>query len=138
MTARTTRWPFFIALVVGATAAAIIGYFILSDRPGEAVPSSGGQYTEGVLRAPDRMNPLFAGPNQTDADVASLVFSGLVRLGPDGTPQPDLAERWDITGNGQDYLFHLRQGVAWQDGEPFTSDDVVFTFRAISDPSFKG
>ncbi len=135
---RPTRWPFFVALVVGVSAVAVTWYLLLSDRPGEAVPASGGHYTEGVTRAADRMNPLFAGPNQTDADVASLVFSGLVRLSPDGTPQPDLAERWEITGNGQDYLFHLRHGIAWQDGEPFSSDDVAFTFRAIADPNFKG
>lgn len=86
------------------------------------------------------MNPLFASSNPTDGDIASLVFSGLVRLAADGTPQPDLAERWEISGNGTVYAFHLRKGVAWQGEEaaPVTSDDVVFTFRAISDPGFKG
>ncbi|HEX5478414.1 MAG TPA: peptide ABC transporter substrate-binding protein [Dehalococcoidia bacterium] len=133
-----TRWPFFIALVLGAAVVAIVSYFILADRPGEAVPASGGHYVEGVTQAPDRINPLFASANQTDADLASLIFSGLVRLGPDGTPQPELASRWEITGNGQSYVFHLRQGVEWQDGEPFTADDVVFTFHAIADPAFKG
>jgi peptide/nickel transport system substrate-binding protein len=138
MTPQRTRWPFFIALVLGVSAVAVLSYFILSDQKGEAVPASGGHYTEGVTRAPDRINPLFSSANQTDADISSLVFSGLVRLGPDGTPEPDLAERWEVTGNGQSYVFHLREGIAWQDGEPFTSDDVVFTFRAIADPNFKG
>ncbi len=138
MTPTRTRWPFFIALVVGVSAVAIVSYFILAKPRGEAVPASGGRYVEGVTRATDRINPLFAGPNPTDTDVASLVFSGLVRLSPDGTPQPDLAQRWEITGNGQSYIFHLRPGLAWQDGQPFSSDDVVFTFRAIADPNFKG
>ena len=111
---------------------------MLANPKGEAVPASGGTYIEGVDRAPERINPLFAGANQTDADLASLVFSGLVRLGPDGTPLPDLAERWEITGNGQSYVFHLRRGVAWQDGEPFDADDVTFTYKAIADPGFKG
>ena len=133
-----TRWPFFAALVAGSLAMGIFWYAVLANPRGEAVPASGGHYVEGVLRAPERMNPLFAGANQTDAEIASLVFSGLVRLGPDGTPQPDLAERWEITGNGQSYVFHLRRGVAWQDGTEFGADDVVFTFRAIADPGFKG
>ncbi len=133
-----TRWPFFAALVIGSLAIGVFWYTILADPRGEAVPASGGHYVEGVLRAPERINPLFAGPNQTDADIASLVFSGLVRLGPDGTPQPDLAERWEVTNNGQDYVFHLRNGVAWQDGTAFDADDVVFTFRAVADPGFKG
>lgn len=133
-----TRWPLFAALVGGVSAVALLWFFVLSNPRGEAVPASGGRYVEGVTRAPEHMNPLFAGGNAVDADVASLVFSGLVRLGPDGTPDADLAERWEITGNGQSYVFHLRSGVAWQDGEPFDAEDVVFTFKAISDPGFKG
>ncbi len=138
MPLKQTRWPFFVVLVVGVSAVALLWYFVLSNPKGEAEPASGGHYVEGVTRAPDHINPLFAGANQTDRDLASLIFSGLIRLSPDGTPQPDLAERWEITGNGQSYVFHLRRGVAWQDGGPFTADDVVFTFRAIADPAFKG
>lgn len=138
MTATRPRWPIFAALVVGVSAVAIIAYFILANPKGEAVPASGGHFVEGVTQPPERMDPLFTAGNRTDADVAALVFSGLVQLGPDGTPRADLAERWEITGNGQDYLFHLRRGVEWHDGVPFTADDVVFTFQAIADPGFKG
>ena len=134
----TNKWPIFVALVVGLSAVAIFWYAVLANPKGEAVPASGGHYTEGVMRASERINPLFAGANQTDADLAALIFSGLVRLGPDGTPQPDLAERWEITGNGQSYVFHLRHGVAWQDGDTFDADDVVFTYKTIADPGFKG
>jgi peptide/nickel transport system substrate-binding protein len=133
-----TRWPFFVALIAGALTIAVFWYIVLSKPSGEAVPVSGGHYTEGVVRGPDRINPLFVAGNTTDADLASLVFSGLVRLGPDGTPLPDLAERWEITGNGRSYVFHLRRGVAWHDGEAFDATDVVYTFKAIGDPGFKG
>jgi peptide/nickel transport system substrate-binding protein len=136
-----SRWPLFGALVAGVTAMAAIGYIMLSSNPaGEAVPASGGSYTEGVTRVPDRINPLFAAANQTDRDLAALIFNGLVRLGPDGMPAPDLAERWEVVGNGASYIFHLRQGVAWHDDpdQAFTADDVVFTFDAISDPGFRG
>jgi peptide/nickel transport system substrate-binding protein len=133
-----TRWPIFAALVAGIAIVAIFWYFVLSNPKGEAVPASGGRYVEGVTQAPERINPLFAPANTVDADLSSLVFSGLVRLSPDGTPQPELAERWDVTGNGQTYTFHLRRGVAWHDGEEFSADDVVFTYEAIADPGFKG
>lgn len=135
-----TRWPIFGALVAGVAIVASLWFIVLSDPKGEAVPASGGRYVEGVTRPPERMNPLFASANPTDGDLASLMFSGLVRLAPDGIPQPDLAERWEISGNGTVYVFHLRKGVAWhgEDAAPVTSDDVVFTFRAISDPGFKG
>lgn len=41
---------------------------------------------------------------------------------------PWLAESWDISDDGLEYTFYLRDGVYWQDGEPFTADDVKFTF----------
>ncbi len=133
-----TRWPIFGALVIGVVAVSLFWWVTLQNPKGEAVPASGGSYTEGVVRPPERINPLFAAANPTDADLSMLIFSGLVRLGPDGTPQPDLAERWEITNNGQRYVFHLRRGIAWHDGEEFDAEDVVFTYRGIADPAFKG
>lgn len=140
MPLRQTRWPIFAALAIGSILAAALWFIVLSDPKGEATPASGGRYVEGVTTRPERINPLFAPPNSVDDDLASLIFAGLVRLSPDGTPLPDLAERWEITGDGQRYTFYLRQGVAWQDDErtEFTADDVVFTFNAIADPGFKG
>lgn len=133
-----TRWPLFIALVVGGIAVAAFVWATAGDRAGEAVPAAGGSYSEGVLRAPERINPLYAYANPTDADISSLIFSGLVSLAADGTPQPDLAERWEITNNGQRYVFHLRRGVAWHDGEDFDAEDVAFTYRTMADPGFNG
>lgn len=43
--------------------------------------------------------------------------------------QGDLAESWDISADGKQYTFHLRKGVLWHDGQPFTSDDVKFTIE---------
>ncbi len=44
---------------------------------------------------------------------------------------PRLAERWDQQPDGMAYTFHLRRGVKWHDGTPFTSKDVVATFNFI-------
>jgi peptide/nickel transport system substrate-binding protein len=45
---------------------------------------------------------------------------------------PDLAESWEFDGNRA--TFHLRQGVTWHDGQPFTSKDVLFTYHVIASP----
>jgi peptide/nickel transport system substrate-binding protein len=135
-----SRWPIFAALVAGVGAVMVLWYAVLANPEGEAIPAEGGRFVEGVTRAPERINPLFASANPTDRDLSALVFSGLIRLGPDGTPLPDLAERWEITGNGTTYVFYLRRGVAWHDDPEsrFDADDVLFTFDAIADPGFRG
>ena len=45
--------------------------------------------------------------------------------------EPGLAESWEISEDGTEYTFHLREGVTWHDGEPFTADDVIFTYEQI-------
>ncbi|MGI5238998.1 ABC transporter substrate-binding protein [Dactylosporangium sp. CA-139066] len=63
-----------------------------------------------------------------DAVVNSLLFSNLVKVAPDEKSIiPDLAQTWDQSPDAKEFTFHLRQGVTWSDGQPFTADDVVFT-----------
>jgi peptide/nickel transport system substrate-binding protein len=47
---------------------------------------------------------------------------------------PLLATSWQMSDNGMTYTFQLRRGVTFSDGEPFTADDVVFTFDWIMNP----
>jgi peptide/nickel transport system substrate-binding protein len=67
--------------------------------------------------------------------VGHLVEESLVRVDPrTGTLTPELAETWDVDAAHTRWVFHLRRGVTWHDGEPFTADDVVFTFERLLDP----
>lgn len=54
----------------------------------------------------------------------------------DGEPQviPGLADSWDISDDGLTYTFHLHPGVTFQNGDPFTADDVVYTVNRMMDP----
>ncbi len=45
---------------------------------------------------------------------------------------PGLAKRWDVLDGGRTYRFHLRQGIRWSDGHPFTSDDFVFWYENMA------
>ena len=49
----------------------------------------------------------------------------------DNTVKPWLASSYDISSDAKTFTFHLRNGVKWSDGQPFTSDDVVFTLDAL-------
>ena len=87
-----------------------------------------------TISDPKTFNPVLV----TDAGSAGItgnLFEGLVRLNPVTTlPEPGLAEKWEIGEGGRSITFHLRKGVKWFDGEPFTSHDVVFTLHVIYDP----
>ncbi|HET9493503.1 MAG TPA: ABC transporter substrate-binding protein, partial [Chloroflexia bacterium] len=77
------------------------------------------------------LNPWFGGMDRNTHDVTGLIFSGLTRLDNHLLPQPDLAERWEVSEDGTQLTFHLRRDVRWHDGEPFTSQDVVWSYSTL-------
>jgi len=75
--------------------------------------------------------------------VNKTIFNALCRYSAeDWSPQPDLAEKWEVSKDGLTWTFYLRKGVEWHDGKPFTSADVKFTIELFKDPkvasSFRG
>ena len=68
------------------------------------------------------------------ANINSLIYNGLVKYDGNLNLVGDLAESWDISPDGLTITFHLRQGVKWQDGAPFTAQDVLFTYQVMVDP----
>jgi peptide/nickel transport system substrate-binding protein len=62
--------------------------------------------------------------------VTSLISPGLLRIGDDGQPEPDLAESFERVGETR-YRFVLRDGLTFHDGTPLTSADVVYTFESL-------
>lgn len=67
-------------------------------------------------------------------EAAGYVFNGLVRYDKDLKLEGELAESWEISPDEKKITFRLRKGVKWHDGAPFTSDDVMFTYRRMIDP----
>jgi peptide/nickel transport system substrate-binding protein len=115
-----------------ATAATKPGFM----RPIEGPPKRGGilKIAGGTVTTPH-----FDLHQGATAHPLTQLYNNLVRKDiPSGFRQliPDLAESWDVSSDGKTYTFHLRNGVKWHDGSPFTADDVIATFqRFISPPS---
>ncbi len=102
-----------------------------------SVPAHGGDYIEGLVGEPTYINPLYAGANEVDLDLTRLVYSGLMRATPEGAVVPDLAENVEVSEDGKVITAVLREGLRFHDGQPLTSDDVLFTFEAIQNPAYK-
>ncbi len=127
---RRRFWPLPLFIFAGLVAAFAIGALVYAFGTVER-PRPGGAYVEGIAGSPLSLNPLFASFNDPDRDISKLLFSGLTTLDRDGMVLPDLADKWDIAGDGKSYTFHLRPGVRWHDGRSFSPEDVVFTYRFL-------
>jgi peptide/nickel transport system substrate-binding protein len=134
---RFIRWQLLALALTLALLVALLSYGAIRYTT-VTIPAPGGRYVEGVAGNPRFLNPLFSQFNELDQDICSLLFSGLVALDEQGKPIPALAERWEVSPDGLLYTFHLRQGVRWHDGVPFTAEDVLFTVKTLASPDFPG
>lgn len=98
------------------------------------MPARGGEITATVRSVPRSFNRYIAVDQTTDL-IAILTQGRLVRVNRATFElEPWLAERWESSPDGRTHTFHLRSGVTWSDGTPFTAADVLFSIRAVFDP----
>jgi peptide/nickel transport system substrate-binding protein len=104
---------------------------------GNDVHERGGQIVASLRAEPRAFNRLVASDQTTDT-LATLMQGRLVRINRSTFElEPWLAERWESSSDGRTHTLHLRPGVVWSDGTPFTSGDVVFSLKAVYDPAVK-
>lgn len=101
-------------------------------------PIPGSTFREGLVGSFQRINPLLTDLNEIDRDISALIFEGLTRINEYGEPEPALAESWVTSSDGLEYVVQLRTDVRWQDGIPFTADDVAYTMSILRSPDFPG
>lgn len=97
-------------------------------------PKQGGTLVIGNTEEPDYLNPVLY-TLATSYDVVSAIDDPMAVIDNTGKLVPRLATSWDVAPDGLTYTFHLRQGVTWQDGQPFTADDVKFTYESFVNPN---
>ncbi|MFZ5982025.1 MAG: ABC transporter substrate-binding protein [Patescibacteria group bacterium] len=124
----------FLFLLVGGIIGSAL-YFYYSKT--QAQPDFGGEYIEGIVGQPLHLNPVIAPSNETDSDMAEIIYSSLLRYDFEGRLENDLAESYEVSEDRTTYTVHLKQNVLWHDGEKLTAEDVVFTLNLISNPAFK-
>lgn len=133
-----------LAAFVGAAALAMSGC-TNSGWQASAVEQHANPWThDGVLRMvsptmPDNLNPLL-GTQVIDTDLAMFWGAFLFSMNGESEMQPELAiqtptvENRGVSPDGLRITYHLRRGVRWQDGVPFTASDVVYSWRQVMNP----
>ena len=69
-----------------------------------------------------------------ESNVELALFEGLTRLDENEQPQPAAAEKWEISADGTEYIFHLRDGLVWNDGTPLTAYDFEYAWKRVLNP----
>jgi len=114
-----TTWHLLPGTGVGAARAA---------QKGGHLRAAWASVSEILTLDPARINEVL------EFQITSNVLSGLTHIDTNLIAQPDLAADWTISDDGKEFTFNLREGVRFHNGDPFTADDVVFTYNRSKDP----
>ena len=92
---------------------------------------------KGVLNlwdtGPMTLDPAISG-EMTSHTYILQIFSGLVHLGDEAKPMPDIAESWQISDDGKTYTFYLRKGAKFHDGKEVTAQDFKYSWERACNP----
>lgn len=115
-----------ITLIICASTCVISAFLLtLSAYYGSTtlLPAVGGSYTEGLVGQPTYINPILGGTSEADRDLAELLFADALTLS-ESHAQSDGGKTWNLV---------LKNELRWSDGEPLTTDDLLFTIETIQD-----
>ena len=99
-------------------------------------PQHGGTLNVGFASDIKTLDPVFS-IEYTERQVLYLIFDTLVKLDTDFSIRPELATKWDVEDGGKRVVFHLREGVKFQDGTPFDAAAVKWNIDRRMDPNVK-
>lgn len=92
----------------------------------------GDAVVEGSIGDASNLIPILATDSSSHA-VAGLIYNGLLKYDENLILVGDLASKWEVSENNKEITFFLKDKVYWQDGKPFTAEDVKFTYELIVD-----
>lgn len=98
-------------------------------------PRYGGTLIVGMQDEPPILDPHLANSNAA-RNILHNIFATLVDTNEQLVVVPELAQSWDVSSNGLEYVFHLRTDVVFHDGTPFDAEAVKYNFARMMDPDF--
>ncbi|MBE4908524.1 hypothetical protein IMZ08_10695 [Bacillus luteolus] len=106
-----------------------------NEKPAEEQAKEGGSVTIAFNSEPGNLNPM-VWATTSDTNVTHMVFDSLVIPDEELKMVGRLAENWTVSDDGKTYTFNLKKDVKWHDGQPFTAEDVEFTFTSLADSTY--
>ncbi|MEO1621197.1 MAG: peptide ABC transporter substrate-binding protein, partial [Cyanobacteria bacterium J06632_3] len=128
-----------LLLMPGCTPATIGGATVEDEAAEQTASSNRSALRLLYSRTPTTLNPHLANGFQ-DFEAARIVYEPLATFQADGRMVPVLAElvptpeNGGVSADGRSVTWKLKPNVKWSDGRPFTAEDVVFTYKFVSDP----
>lgn len=90
-------------------------------------------FTYNLAAEPETLDPGKA-TESVGINILGNTSEGLTRVAKDGSAEPGVAEKWDISEDGKEYTFYLREDAKWSDGKPVTANDFVYAWRRVLNP----
>ena len=111
------------------------------DEGTQGTPSGDAAAKDGIVIGIDAdatsMDPLRIS-DTVSMSILSNVYETLVRMTPDSKVIPAAAESWDISEDGLEYIFHLRSGMTFHNGDPVTAEDVKYSIDQSVESAYSG
>lgn len=122
----------------------IISFFLLISCSKESdqiidykdnyLTEEGGEIINAMIGEPSNLVAMIAGDSASSA-IAANIFNTLIKYDENLNHAPELASQWIISDDQKTITFKLKENMFWADGTPLTSDDVLFTWRLVTDPN---
>ena len=100
-------------------------------------PAPAKTFRVNIVADPAQMDPITYSELVSGRIIRNM-YEGFTTITDDGRNAPALAERWEPLSAGPGFRFHLRKGVVFHSGRPFTAKDIKYTFEELLRPGSKG
>jgi len=129
------RGIIFVSLFLVFISSAYLGTSHYLKNTVEA-PAHGGEYIEGMVGQPRFINPVLCQTSDIDSDLSALIYSSLLKLNSEGKLINDIAENYEVSDDGLEYIFYIKKDIKWHDKKELTVDDIIFTIQTIQNGDF--
>lgn len=92
----------------------------------------GGMLIDAMSGEPSNLISMIAGDSASSA-ISGNIFNKLIKYDKNLELAPEIAEKWTISSDQKTITFYLKKNLKWSDGHDLTSDDVLFTWKLVTD-----